>query len=290
MSRRLLVLPLLVLPLLVATAGCPSLGTVYADRDGIEVEADIAYHEDGSSAHRLDLYQPTDANSDAPVLVFFHGGYWSGQDKQYFEFASGLYGNVGVALAREGARVANCNYRLFPEVKLAGMLNDVDTAVNSMRSRFPQAPIVLMGHSAGAHLVSAAPLLPVGPQTAVDAMILDSGIFDIENGIASDSEENRQSILLPLFGETAAAQRTASTVNLFAGSEIPTLIIAGSNDLPGIRADFARLSSELAARDNTAFLQVAGADHAGTVLQIGSVRDEVTPAMVAHLKHHALLD
>ena len=272
------------------SAGCPSLGTVYGDRGNVEVEADLAYIEDGSPQHRCDLYSPADAKSDAPVVVFFHGGYWSGQDKQYWEFASGLYGNVGVALAREGARVANCNYRLFPDVLLDGMLNDVDAAVTSMRGRFPRAPIVLMGHSAGAHVASAAPLLPNGPRTDVDAQILVSGIFDIESGVENDSQENRDKILLPLFGETPAEQRLASTVDLFATSAIPTLLVAGTDDLPGIVLDFNRLSSELADRENFSFLEIDGADHAGTVLQIASDDDEVTPAVTAHLKAHGLLD
>jgi len=272
------------------SAGCPSLGTVYGDRGDVEVEADLAYIEDGSPQHRCDLYSPADARSDAPVVVFFHGGYWSGQDKQYWEFASGLYGNVGVALAREGARVANCNYRLFPDVLLRGMLNDVDAAVTSMRGRFPRAPIVLMGHSAGAHLASAAPLLANGPRTEVDAQILVSGIFDIVSGIENDSQENRDQILLPLFGETVAEQQLASTVDLFAASAIPTLIVAGTDDLPGIVLDFERLSTDLADRDTFSFLEIEGADHAGTVLQIAGDDDKVTPAVTAHLRAHGLLD
>ena len=44
-----------------------------------------------------------------------------------------------------------------------------------------------MGHSAGAHLASAAVLLDDGPQTAVDGLVLVSGVYDIVQAIAVDS-------------------------------------------------------------------------------------------------------
>jgi acetyl esterase/lipase len=269
---------------------CPSLFTIYADREGIDVEADVPYVDDGRHEHRCDIYTPRDLRLDSPSVVFFHGGYWTSQDKQYFEPFSGVYGNVGVALGREGIAVANCNYRLFPEVKLPGMLNDVEAAVAMMRNRRRGAPVAIMGHSAGAHLASAAPLLPNGPLTDVDAMLLISGLFDIENGIAADSQENRDEILIPLFGETAEEQRQASTIDALRTTRIPTLIVAGDDDLPGIVKDFAVLSEDLVDSSIVSLVEIADADHAGTVLQIAGDNDEVTPAVVDTLRAAGLLD
>jgi acetyl esterase/lipase len=204
--RRLLLLSLLAS---LATA-CPSLGTLFRDRGGVEFDGDVAYLDDGDPAHTLDLYAPADAEAgaeDGPVVVVFvHGGYWNGQDKRFWEWFSGLYGNVGVALAREGFIVANIDYRLFPEVELPGMLDDVDAAVAFMGDRFPGSPVVLMGHSAGAHLASAAALLPEasgGPGADVDGLVLVSGVYDIANAVAVDSADNRERILEPLFGDSA---------------------------------------------------------------------------------------
>ena len=133
-------------------------------------------------------------------------------DKQYYETVTGLYGNVGVAFARHGVRVANCNYRLHPEVKILGMLDDVAAATDFIRERFPSAPIILMGHSAGAHLASAAVLLDSGPHVDVDALVLVSGVYDIKRAVDFDSEDNREKYLFPLFGRSGEEQGTASTL------------------------------------------------------------------------------
>ena len=269
-----------------ATVGCPALGSVYRDRDDVTVALDLPYIDDGAATHKLDLYEPVGADDDAPVVVFIHGGYWVGQDKQYWEFASGLYGNVGVALAREGIRVANINYRLFPEVKLRGMLDDVDAAADFVRERFPEAPVFLMGHSAGAHLSSAAALLPNGPKTRVDGLLLISGIYDVENAVDLDSRENREDILEPLFGESDGEQRAASTDDHFVDADFPVLFVAGSADFQAVALDFRTLERELGDvvdPERFQFVRIEGSDHAGTALQIGTDDDEVTPAVLTRM-------
>jgi pimeloyl-ACP methyl ester carboxylesterase len=266
---------------LLATAGCPSCGTVYADRDGIVVEADVAYIDDGNARHKLDLYLPPTVDESAPVLVFFHGGYWVGQDKQYYEFASGLYGNVGVAFAREGFVVANCNYRLFPEAEIEDMLEDVDAAVGYVRERFPGAPIVLAGHSAGAHLAASAPLRGDGPLTRVDGLALWSGLYEIESAMKHESEENIRDIFEPVFGTTPAERAVHSVRDALRDTDVPLIFVTGENDLGGILVDEAALKND---RDDGEFVEIAGSDHADVVLQIASDRDGVTPPVVEFLR------
>jgi len=271
---------------LFAATGCPALGSVYRDRDDVVVAGDIAYIDDGAAAHKLDLYSPRSANAAAPVIAFFHGGYWAGQDKQYYEFASGLYGNVGVAFARHGYRVANCNYRYFPEVKIDGMLEDIDAAVAFLRARFSGSPLIVMGHSAGAHLSTAAALLPTGPHTDVDAIVGLSGLYNIPRGIELDGGEN-DDILLPLFGDTEEEQATASTAPHIPGSPVPTMLVTGTDDLPGIILDWKELKELKGDDSDFAFAEVEG-DHAGIVLQIASEDDGVTPAVLDFLRAHSI--
>ncbi len=252
--------------------------------DGFTVDTNVAYLEDGDERHMLDLYTPDNADARAPVVVFFHGGYWSAQDKQYFQTFTGLYGNVGRALAKRGFVVANCNYRLFPDVKLGPMLDDVNDAVDFMRKRFPDAPLVIMGHSAGAHLASAAPLLDGGPRTAVDGMVLLSGLFDIENGVNRETDtKTKDEVLLPLFGATAAQQALASTRASLVSTSIPHLHIIGSEDFAGIKSDDAFLREALAASSDATFVEIKGSTHADIVLQIDSGDDQVTGPVVKFL-------
>ncbi len=263
-------------------SGCPSLGTLYRDRDDVEYTGDVAYLDDGDPRHKLDLYEPRDAADDAPVVVFVHGGYWNAQDKQFWEFATGLYGNVGVALAREGVRVANVNYRLFPEVKLPGMLDDVAAAVGFVEERYDR-PVILMGHSAGAHLAAATALLPGGPQVDVAGLVLVSGVYDIESAANLDTEENRAEIFEPLFGETGEEQSEASVKPFFADGGLPVLFAAGTDDFQSVELDFGDLQESLADDDAVSFVTVDGADHAGTVLQIGGKDDVVAPAVLGFI-------
>jgi len=275
MTRAVLLL------LVVTLSGCPSLGTLFTDRDDLVIDYDLAYIDDDTNAHRLDLYSPRDAAKDAPVVVFIHGGYWAEQDKQYFETATGLYGNVGVAFARHGVRVANCNYRLHPEAQLHGMLDDVAAATAFVRGLFPAAPIVLMGHSAGAHLASAAVLLDDGPHVDVDGLALVSGVYDIARAVEFDSVENREKYLFPLFGRTAEEQATASTLPALLTTTTPTLVATGTRDLRGVEADFRALRDARGDDGVFEFVEVDGADHADTALQFGGEDDRVTDEVVA---------
>jgi acetyl esterase/lipase len=266
----------------VALSGCPACGTLYRDRDSVVVENNISYINDGNNQHRLDLYEPTDAVDDTPTVVFVHGGYWNSQDKNYYEFASGLYGNVGVALAREGMRVANINYRLFPEHDLNDMLSDVDAAVSFVRGRFPSAPLWLMGHSAGAHLAASAALLTEGPQTEVDGLVLLSGIFDIEGAVALDPDQGSE-VFVPLFGDTPEERATGTVIDELAVTSLPTLFVIGSADYRTIIQDFDVLQEQLSDDDRVSFAVVDGAEHADIVLQIGGEEDEVTPSVVKRI-------
>jgi acetyl esterase/lipase len=203
-------LPVLAALIGVTSTGCPACGNL-AIADDVTVEYNVAYIDDGDAHHTLDLYVPDGAVAPTPVVVFFHGGYWTSQDKQYFEAATGLYGNVGAALSREGFIVANSNYRLGPAASLNDMLNDVDAAADFVRRRFPDAPVYLSGHSAGAHLAASAALLTDGPQTPVDGLIVLSGLYDIETAFELEQKDVVDGSIVPVFGATAEA-RAAGTV------------------------------------------------------------------------------
>jgi acetyl esterase/lipase len=116
---------------------------------GVRVAArDAAYGHD--PRQRLDVYVPAAASpAPRPVIVFFYGGSWSSGVKNG-------YGFVGRALAARGFVVAIPDYRLVPQVRFPGFLEDGAAAVRWMRvhaAQFGGDPdrIVLAGHSAGAY-------------------------------------------------------------------------------------------------------------------------------------------
>ena len=141
----------------------------------------IAYGDD--PAQRFDLYLPAGAK-DAPVVFYVHGGGWANGDKT----------NPGVAnkLAYwlpKGYAVASANYRMVPAAMPLEQARDIARAVARLQRgarewTLDPRRVVLMGHSAGAHLVA---LLGADPRLLADAgavrplgvVSLDSGALDV---------------------------------------------------------------------------------------------------------------
>jgi arylformamidase len=101
---------------------------------------------------RLDLVRPAGV-AKAPVLLFVHGGGWSIGDK------SQAAGNKAVWANSKGWAFASANYRLVPQATVEQQAADVASAIawlrtNAAREGLDPDRIVLMGHSAGAHLAA----------------------------------------------------------------------------------------------------------------------------------------
>jgi acetyl esterase/lipase len=102
--------------------------------------------------HRLDVYTPADAGTFRPVVVFWYGGSWQNGSRSSYRF-------VGAALAESGFVAVLPDYRLYPQVKFPEFLDDAARAVlwvQQHAEEFGGNPrqIVLMGHSAGAHIAA----------------------------------------------------------------------------------------------------------------------------------------
>jgi acetyl esterase/lipase len=101
---------------------------------------------------RADVYQPRHTAGPVPVIVFWYGGAWTEGNKAEYRF-------VGTALASLGFVAVLPDYRVYPEVKFPVFLDDAAAAVawvQSHAAQFGGDPhrIVLMGHSAGAHMAA----------------------------------------------------------------------------------------------------------------------------------------
>jgi len=101
--------------------------------------------------HRLDLYRPRDPHDgSAAAALFVHGGSWRHGSRA-------CYGFVGAALASHGIPTAIADYRLFPEVRWPAFQEDIAHAFHWLRKHLGgqhPRPIVLIGHSAGAHIAA----------------------------------------------------------------------------------------------------------------------------------------
>jgi acetyl esterase/lipase len=125
--------------------------TINLDSSNVRHNLDIFYTKNEDSLQSLDVYWNGNSKS-AGVLVFVHGGGWlSGDKKQYRKMAANLASN--------GITVVLINYRLSPKVKFPAHTEDVAAAIHWTSSFIDKyngdkENIYLMGHSAGAHLIS----------------------------------------------------------------------------------------------------------------------------------------
>ena len=149
---------------------------------GAQVLRDVAYGSD--PRQRFDVYVPRRAH-DAPVVFMVHGGGWRNGDKAM----DNVVDNKVSRWVPRGVIVVSANYRMLPDADPLVQARDVAAALAAAQRKVATLGgnpdrFVLMGHSAGGHLVA---LLAAAPQIARDAgarpwlgtVLLDAGTVDV---------------------------------------------------------------------------------------------------------------
>jgi acetyl esterase/lipase len=141
-----LFLPLITVILLAACSPLTLLNALSPDSNA-QVTHDVAYGP--LARHQLDIYAPKDHVKPSPVVVFFYGGNWNSGNRADYAF-------VGHALATRGIVAVVADYRLYPQVRYPGFLEDAALATawaarNVQRFGGDPRRLFVMGHSAGAY-------------------------------------------------------------------------------------------------------------------------------------------
>jgi acetyl esterase/lipase len=217
------------LALLVSLGGCRA--TLFAGlnttdhRHGIESERGIVF--DPSTGLKLDVYRPV-ASVDAPVVVFFHGGSWTGGKRQWYRF-------VGTALASRGIVAVIPDYRKYPQVKMAGFMMDAARAVawaHAHAAAFggSASRLFIMGHSSGGHMAGLLAtdgrwLQAQGMTTRELAGFIGmAGVYDFVPIPPNEKD------MLGMFGHAPSEQRRGQPIDFVDGDEPPMLLLHGLAD------------------------------------------------------------
>jgi acetyl esterase/lipase len=121
------------------------------DGGGRLLQAGVPY---GAGPRRmLDVFVPrASAGTPRPIIVFFYGGSWASGEREGYRW-------IGRALAARGYVVAIPDYRLVPEVRYPGFVEDGAAAVRHVAAQGATwggdpTRIVVAGHSAGAYIAA----------------------------------------------------------------------------------------------------------------------------------------
>ena len=210
---------------------------------GGRVERDVAYGPD--AAQRFDVYLPAQKIAAAPVLLMVHGGAWLVGDKE----SAGVVENKAAHWLPKGVVFISVNYRLSPKTDPLAQADDVARALAAAQTRAAgwgadPARFVLMGHSAGAHLVA---LLAADPSIAMrqgakpwlGTVVLDSAALDL----VKIMEARHLRFYDRVFKGDPAYWRQASPLERLTGKPAPMFVVCSSR-----RRNFCAHAREFAAK------------------------------------------
>ena len=183
-----------------------------------ERPATVSYGSD--KAQQLDLYRARGTAGPAPLILFVHGGGWTNGSK---DSATGRH--MAPHYTALGYHFATIDYRLVPDATVEKQAQYEAAALKHLLGRagslgIDPGKVVLMGHSAGAHLVA---LVGTDPQylrrAGLSYQDVD-GVIPLD-GAAYDVAEQMKQSRLPLlkrrydaaFGKDPARQRALSPIS-----------------------------------------------------------------------------
>lgn len=246
----------------------------FVPRNGYELVPDVAYGE--GPRRTLDLYVPTGAADDVPLIVFFYGGSWDSGSKELYRF-------VGQAFAARGYATAIPDYRLYPEVRFPAFIEDGAAAVAWLQQQgsahgVGRGPIYLVGHSAGAYIAAMLALeerwlaaAGVDRCNTIAAMVGLAGPYDF---LPLTSPRLRE-----VFGPGAAGPAT-QPITYVDGKAPPMLLAAGTGDTTVLPRNTTRLAARIRAAGGTVEERMyEDVGHVGMVARLAPVVRRFSPLL-----------
>ncbi|MEL6545005.1 MAG: alpha/beta fold hydrolase, partial [Myxococcota bacterium] len=224
------------------------------------------------SKQRIDLYTPEDADAPLPVVLFVHGGGWTMGENTYVQEKPRHFVGSKYVFASTG-------YRLVPEVSVKEQAKDIGEAVRALVANadalsIDASRIVLMGHSAGAHLAALVATDPVYAGKAFAAIkgviLLDGPGYDLAVNIESASTASRERYL-SVFGDNPSNHRALSPLTYVGGRDVPNwlaLYVADRDDKKQQALSLVNALSRSGAKARA--LPIEGTDHSRMSTDLGT--------------------
>lgn len=190
----------------------------------------------------LDLYLPVKPAVRRPVIVYIHGGGWSGGDAR----TTGAFEDFPAVLARfaaQGYAVASVNYRLSKTAAFPAAQDDVNAAIGWLQNhaaRYGLDPqrLAVWGNSSGGHLAALTAFgcdVDTRNHPCPKVLISWFGIYDMQRVLADDHYPRIRKAARRFMG-CADTPCAATTVNAASAAPRPghvktaVLLIHGTAD------------------------------------------------------------
>lgn len=211
------------------------------DREGAVLQATRTIAYGSGPLQQLDLWLPANRTARAPLIIFVHGGGWKRGSKE-----SAASRSAPAHFTEEGYAYASINYRLVPAATVEQQAADVAAALAALLAQadalgIDARRVVLMGHSAGAHLVALVGtderyLRGAGLRFADLAGVIpnDGAAYDVP---AQMREAGRfmQSTYTQAFGTDPARQQALSPTLQAAAPNAPRFLLLHVQRTDGVR-------------------------------------------------------
>ncbi|MCB0865362.1 MAG: alpha/beta hydrolase [Solirubrobacterales bacterium] len=283
----------LAVAMLTALALAPSAGAAQSHK-GIVYDLDGTPVPNPPRLNQLDLYTPDDVGAGAsrPVVVYVHGGGWATGDKSNkLNDKINLFTGAGYVFVSVNYRLAN---------------NPVDLSYPPTRVRFPTIPsdvaealgwldrnvaayggdprrLLLMGHSAGAQLVSLITTDPsyvsswgVDPAHLLGTVSLDTDTYDITERAMTGNDSSKtmiyNAVATPQENAVDGAWARYSATN-YADPGDPDFLLVTQAGAPRRAANTEQMAT-LLGQDPATSVFKAPYDHEGINAAVGSPTDQ----------------
>jgi acetyl esterase/lipase len=253
------------------------------------IQKDVAYVPDASAQQKLDIYAPVKAQG-APVVIFVHGGEWTKGDKTEVSFKPKFLNEAGIVFV-------SINYRLSGEARHPAQVEDVASAVRWVRAHIAEHggdphKLVLMGHSAGCHLVTLVgldprPLAKVGlkPSDLSGVVSWSGGAFDLVAKVAAGGMY--ADYIHKNFGDDEQVWRDASPLaHIGDGKPMPPFLFASAEEgNPASREISERMVARIEKAGGKARATLlAGKTHAAANHEVGQPGDVTGAELVRFVR------
>jgi arylformamidase len=188
----------------------------------------VAYGPDKLQA--MDVYLPPESKA-APIILMVHGGGWRIGDKRH----PPVFENKVARWVPKGFIFVSVNYPMVPESDPVEQADDIARALAAVQAAAPgwggdPARVILMGHSAGAHLVSLLNADParaarLGARPWLGTVSLDSGALDVP----AIMTHRHARLYDEAFGDDPALWEASSPIHHLTKASPPWLGVCSSN-------------------------------------------------------------